>query len=118
MEEELGAPTDLEDFRRKAQLLNYVSHRAMFEGFNSRLWRPNTGRLMWMTHPSWPSLVWQLYGSDYSTYGAFYGVKKACEPLHVQLNLPGLETAVINNTTAPANLRDARLLSPRRYFQP
>jgi hypothetical protein len=107
MEETLGAPVSLEDFERKAQLMNYVSHRAMFEGFNSHLWNPNTGRLMWMTHPAWPSMVWQMYSSDYATYGAFYGIRKACEPLHVQLNLPGLEAAVINNTTDA--LRDLRL---------
>jgi hypothetical protein len=98
MEDELGAPASLEDFERKSQLLNYVSHRAMFEGFNANLWRPNSGRLMWMTHPAWPSMAWQMYSSDYTTYGAFYGIKKACEPLHVQFNLPGLETAVANIT--------------------
>jgi hypothetical protein len=113
MEEELGAPVSLEDFERKAQLMNYVSHRAMFEGFNSHLWNPNTGRLMWMTHPAWPSMVWQMYSSDYATYGSYYGIKKACEPLHVQLNLPNMTTAVINNTIRPAqNLRlSARVLS-------
>ena len=98
MEEELGPPVGLEDFERKAQLMNYVSHRAMFEGFNANLWNPNTGRLMWMTHPAWPSTAWQMYSSDYAADGAFYGVKKACEPVHVQLNLPGLETAVVNTT--------------------
>jgi len=51
-------------------------------------------------------MAWQMYSSDYGTYGAFYGIKKACEPVHVQLNLPGLETAVINNTLrALRNLR-------------
>ena len=98
LEEELGVASDLEDFERKAQLLNYVSHRAMFEGFNANLWEPNTGRLMWMTHPAWPSTAWQMYSSDYSADGAFYGIRKACEPVHVQLNLPGLEAAVINTT--------------------
>jgi beta-galactosidase/beta-glucuronidase len=105
LEDELGAPSDLQDFERKAQLLNYESHRAMFEGFNANLWSPNTGRLMWMSHPAWPSTEWQMYASDYSADGAYYGVKKACEPLHVQLNLPGLETAVVNTTRlARANL--------------
>jgi hypothetical protein len=99
MDDELGAPVSLEDFERKSQLLNYVSHRAMFEGFNANLWKPNTGRLMWMTHPAWPSMAWQMYSSDYTAYGAFYGIKKACESLHVQFNLPGLETAVVNTTT-------------------
>ena len=99
MDDELGPPVDLEDFERKSQLLNYVSHRAMFEGFNANLWKPNTGRLMWMTHPAWPSMAWQMYSSDYTTYGAFHGIRKACEPLHVQFNLPNLETAVVNTTT-------------------
>ncbi|HKG13516.1 MAG TPA: glycoside hydrolase family 2 TIM barrel-domain containing protein, partial [Pyrinomonadaceae bacterium] len=78
--EELGEPSSLEDFERKAQLLTYASHRAMFEGFNAHLWEPNAGRLMWMSHPAWPSMEWQMYSSDYSTHGAFFGVKKACEP--------------------------------------
>ncbi len=113
MDDELGAPDSLEDFDRKAQLMNYVSHRAMFEGFNAHLWKPNTGRLMWMSHPAWLSMAWQMYSADYNTYGAFFGIKKACEPVHVQLNLPGLETAVINNTAAALrNLRlQARVLS-------
>ncbi len=106
MDEQLGAPTSLEDFGRKAQLLNYVSHRAMFEGFNGHLWNPNSGRLMWMTHPAWPSMEWQMYSSDYGTYGAYFGIKKASEPLHVQIDLPDLETAVINNTAGGvSNLR-------------
>ena len=48
----------------------------------------NSGRLLWMTHPAWPSNTWQIYSSDYDTPAAYYAVKKACEPLHVQLDLP------------------------------
>ena len=104
--EELGAPTSLEDFERKSQLLTYASHRAMFEGFNAHLWEPNTGRLMWMSHPAWPSMEWQMYSSDYSTHGAFFGVKKACEPVHAQLDEPDASITVVNNTTRPLfNLR-------------
>jgi len=44
LEAQFGAATDLEDFERKAQMLNYVEHRAIFEGFNSHLWAPNSGR--------------------------------------------------------------------------
>jgi hypothetical protein len=108
MAEELGEPTSLEDFERKAQLLSYASHRAMFEGFNAHLWNPNTGRLMWMTHPAWPSMAWQMYSSDYSTHGAYFGVKKANSPVHVQLDEPDLGITVVNNTARP--LRDLRLL--------
>ncbi len=99
MDQQLGAPTSLEDFERKAQMFNYVNHRAMFEGFNAHLWAPNSGRLLWMSQPAWPSMSWQLFSHDYDTHGTFYGAKKACEPIHVQLNLPDLKTMVVNNTT-------------------
>jgi hypothetical protein len=97
----LGAATDLEDFERKAQLMNYVTYRAIFEGFQAQLWTLNSGRLLWMTHPAWPSNEWQIYDSDYDTPAAYYAVAKACEPLHAQLNLPDFRLAVVNVTRAP-----------------
>jgi hypothetical protein len=93
-----GAADSLEDFERKAQMMNYVTYRALFEGFNAGLWTRNSGRLLWMTHPSWPSNTWQIYSSDYDTHAAYYGVKKASEPLHVQMNLPDFRLVVVNTT--------------------
>lgn len=93
-----GAGTSLEDFERKAQMMNLETHKAMYEGFLGHLWTKNSGRLLWMTHPSWPSNAWQIYSSDYDTHAAYYGSKKATEPLHVQLNLPGNELVVLNTT--------------------
>jgi hypothetical protein len=98
LEQRFGAPTSLEDFERKGQLLNYETYRAIFEGFQAHLWDTNSGRLLWMTHPSWPSNSWQIYSSDYDTHAAYYGVKKACEPIHVQMNLPDFTLAVVNTT--------------------
>jgi hypothetical protein len=97
---EFGAPTSLEDFERKAQMLNYVDHRAIFEGMNAHLWAPNSGRMLWMTQPAWPSNTWQILTSDYDTQASFYGVKKACEPVHVQLDLSNYSVAVVNTTNA------------------
>lgn len=94
--DQYGAAASLEDFERKAQLMDYVSYRAIFEGFQAHLWTKNSGRLLWMTHPSWPSNTWQIYSSDYDTAAAYYAVKKACEPLHAQLNLPDFAPAVVN----------------------
>jgi len=99
---EFGAATSLEDFERKAQMLNYVNYRAIFEGFNANLWSKNSGRMLWMTHPSWPSTMWQIYSSDYDTQASFYGVKKACEPVHIQLDLSNHNIDVVNTTTAAA----------------
>jgi len=93
-----GPATDLGDFVRKAQMLQYENHRAAFEGLNACLWQPGTGRLLWMTQPAWPSTVWQIFSSDYDTAGAYYGVKRACEPIHVQMNLPDFKLVAVNNT--------------------
>jgi hypothetical protein len=100
MNEQLGPPSSLADFDRKAQLLNYVDHRAVFEGFNAHLWSPNSGRMLWMTQPAWPSMEWQIFSHDYDTHAAYYGAKIAGEPIHIQLNLPDHTIAVINNTTS------------------
>ena len=106
LEEQFGAATNLEDFERKAQMMNYVDHRAIFEGFNAHLWTPNSGRMLWMTQPAWPSTMWQILSSDYDTQASYYAVKKASESVHVQLNLPDLKTAVVNNTSQPlSNLK-------------
>jgi uncharacterized protein (DUF1778 family) len=99
---QFGAPTSLEDFERKAQMMNYVDYRAVFEGFFAHLWTENSGRLLWMTHPAWPSNHWQMYTSDYDTHASYYGVKKAAETLHAQMNLPDFALAVVNTTREDA----------------
>ena len=103
VEKQFGAATGLADFERKAQMINYVNHRAIFEGMNAHLWDPNSGRMLWMTQPAWPSTNWQILSADYDTQASFYGTKKGCEPVHVQMNLPGMEAAVVNNTAGAMN---------------
>ena len=98
LDEEFGAASDLKDFERKAQMLSYVDHRAIFEGFNEHLFQPNSGRMLWMTQPAWPSNMWQILSSDYDTQASFYAVKKACEPLHVQLDLTNYMVTAVNTT--------------------
>ncbi len=98
---EFGAPTGLEDFERKAQMLNYVDHRAIFEGMNAHLWAPNSGRMLWMTQPAWPSNMWEILSSDYDTQASFYGTMKACEPQHIQLDLATHDVELVNTTNTP-----------------
>ena len=93
-----GEGTSLEDFERKAQMMNYETYRAIFEGLQAHMWTKNSGRFLWMTHPAWPSNHWQIYSSDYDTHAAYYGVKKAVEPVHVQMNLPDYSVTVVNST--------------------
>ena len=106
-----GEAANLADFERKAQMLNYGSYRAIFEGLNAHLWTQNSGRLLWMSHPAWPSTTWQIYSHDYDTHAAYYGVKEASEPVHVQMNLPDHDVVVVNDTTTalPGVAVDMRL---------
>jgi hypothetical protein len=105
----LGEATSLEDFENKAQLLNYEAHRAIFEGMNAGLFTRHSGRLLWMTHPAWPSTTWQIYSHDYDTHAAFFGTKKGSEPVHVQVNLPDRALAVVNSLAAPISAARLRV---------
>jgi len=82
MKNRLGWPENLAEYERKAQLLNYEGVRAMFEAFVAR--RPRaTGVIHWMFNSAWPKLWWQLFDYYLLPTGAFYGAKKACQPLHL-----------------------------------
>jgi len=95
-----GEPRDLEDACRKAQMLNYETCRAIYEGFNSRMWNDCSGVIVWMSHPSWPSLVWQFYSWDYDPNGSLFGAQKGAEPIHIQMSVPDCKIAVINHRSA------------------
>lgn len=109
-----GKAESLDDFCRKVQLINYDSHRAMLEGWNSRMWNSTSGVLLWMSHPAWPSLEWQTYTWDFETHGSFYGCRKACEPLHVQANPHDGQVLVVNTTRS--DYRRARVVVSRYTF--
>ena len=95
-----GAMTNLADFTRKAQMANYEAHRALFEGRLAKMFNPVTGVIMWMSNPSQPSFVWQIYSHDLDTHSSFYAVKKACEPIHIMMNQTTSHLMLINNTAA------------------
>lgn len=93
-----GEAQSLDDFARQAQMVTYDTWRAMIEGVNSRMWDNTTGLILWMSHPSWPSMTWQTHTYDFETPGSYFGVKKAQEPLHVQMNQPDNQIVILNNT--------------------
>ena len=96
MDTQFGAPTGFEDFVRKAQMLDYAGHRAIFEGMAAHLWQPSSGRMIWMTQPAWPSTMWNFLSWDYDTQSSFYATQKALEPVHAQLNLNDKSVDLIN----------------------
>jgi len=98
MDMKFGESDSVDEFCRKSQVYNYDSFRSMFEGFNSRMWNNTSGILLWMSHPAWPSLLWQTYSFDYETPAAYFGAKKACEPVHAQYNPLSRQVQIVNNT--------------------
>jgi beta-galactosidase/beta-glucuronidase len=96
-----GKVANLADFVRKAQLANYEAYRAMYEGRNAQLFKPCTGVITWMSNPAQPSFVWQLYHHDLEPNASLFAARKACEPVHIQLNEKTGEVEVINNLPAP-----------------
>ncbi|GAA3801851.1 discoidin domain-containing protein [Streptomyces chiangmaiensis] len=98
VEDRLGTATDLDDFARKAQFVNYENARAMFEAWNANLWDNASGLMLWMSHPAWHSTVWQTYDYDFDVNGTYYGARTACEPLHVQADPLKWEVRAVNHT--------------------
>lgn len=96
-----GEPTDLDDLCRKAQMLNYETIRAIYEGFNSRMWNDCSGVVVWMSQPSWPSLLWNFYSWDHDPNACLFGAQKGAEPVHVQMSVPECKVDVINHLADP-----------------
>ncbi len=93
-----GAPEGIEDYCRKAQLVNLVSNKAMYEGWLDHMWNDASGIMAWMGQSAYPSMVWQTYDYYYDLTGVYWGTRSACEPLHIMWN-PATDAVKIANTT-------------------
>ena len=95
-----GSPKSLADYVAKSQLENYDNVRAQFEAHNARMdaVRPSTGVIYWMLNNAWPSLHWHLYDYFLNPAGAYFGAKKANEPVHIQYSYDTREIMLINHT--------------------
>ncbi len=91
-----GKPDDIVDFAKTAQVLAYECWRSLYEAHN-RNFPSATGIIAWKMNSPWPRLIWQLYDYFLNPTGGFYGVKKACEPLHVQYSYDDHSIWVINS---------------------
>ncbi|WP_405057312.1 carbohydrate-binding protein [Kribbella sp. NBC_01505] len=101
-----GAPANLNDYVKKAQLAAYENVRAEFESHNRNFTdssNPSTGLIYWMLNSGWTSLHWQLFDAYLDQNGAYYGAKKANEPLHIQYSYDTKSVAVVNQNHATAS---------------
>ncbi len=80
-----GPWSSLSRYVEEAQAQGYEDARAQFEAFidhanNKPL--PSTGTIYWQMNKGWPSLLWNLYGSDGDQAGSYFGTQEANRPLH------------------------------------
>lgn len=100
-----GTPNGLTDYVRKAQLAQYEAVRAQFEAYGRNATdasKPSTRVIHWMFNSGWTSLHWQLTDRFLDQGGAYFGAKKAGEPLHIQYSYDDRSVVVVNNRHAPA----------------
>jgi hypothetical protein len=60
IENNYGKSDNLDNFVKRAQMLNYDCYRAMFEAWNAQLFKPASGVMLWMTHPAQHSMVCEV----------------------------------------------------------
>jgi hypothetical protein len=96
-----GAPSGIEDFCRKAQMVNMEVFKAIYEAWNDKLWDNCTGVMIWMSDPCWPSLTWNTYDYYMEPTAAYFAIKKACEPIHIQWNMASNNVKMVNCTLKP-----------------
>jgi len=100
-----GRVDNAADWVRLAQFLNYDGYRAIFEAQS----RNRMGILLWMSHPCWPSFVWQTYDYYFDPTAGYFGSKKGSEPLHIQWNSATDMIEVVNYSAGNAPGLTARV---------
>ncbi len=101
--ERWGESQSLEEFCEKAQMINIEDMKGMYEAWNDKMWNDAAGMLIWMSHPAYPSFVWQTYDYYYDPSGAYWGAKKGCEHTHIQWNSSNNSVKAVNTTGKELN---------------
>ena len=97
MQKRYGKIEDAKQFVNTGMILNYESARGMYEAYGRNKFDA-LGITTWKYDAAWPAaLTWQYVDWYLNVGGAYYGAKKACEPLHVQYAYDDESVYVINN---------------------
>ena len=99
-----GGFDGLNDFVRKAHAVDYDGTRAMFEAFRVRVPK-TTGIVQWMLNSAWPSLYWQQYDWYGVPTAAYYGTKKACEPVQLLFDYATRKVYAVNESADARELK-------------
>lgn len=103
-----GAPTSLDDYLLKAQIMDYEATRSQFEAFSAH-WsaarRPSTGAIYWMLNNAWPSLHWNQFDYYLHPGGSYFGTKVGSRMEHVSYDYVEKKVWLINHSTQTAGAR-------------
>ncbi len=100
MADRYGTPTGMKDFSDKMQLINADGYRGIFEAAGHKL-NETGGVMLWKLNAAFPSVMWQVYDWYLEPNAGYYFMQRACEPVHIQLNLDDSMIAVVNRTYQP-----------------
>jgi exo-1,4-beta-D-glucosaminidase len=95
-----GPSNSAEEYSMKSQVQAYEGHRAMMEAYGRNKYT-STGVIQWMLNNAWPGMIWHMYDWYLRPGGSYFGVKKACEPLHVQYSYDDRSVVVVNSYYQP-----------------
>lgn len=93
-----GAPETVAEYCWKGHVAAADQHRSFFEAPAHRLWTLTSGATQWKLNSCEPSVQWQLYDWYLKPMPSWHYARKACEPLHVQLDR-------LDRTVGATNLR-------------
>lgn len=95
-----GPSKNVDEYAEKAQISGYEAYRAMYEAFGRNKYEA-TGVIGWMLNSAWPSLHYHIYDYYLRQGGAYFGTRKANEPLHVQYSYDDRSIVVVNSYYKP-----------------
>ena len=99
-----GSWSSLSQYVELAQAQDYENTRAQFEAFIDHSTSkpvPSTGTIYWQLNKGWPSLLWNLYGSDGDQAGSYFGSQEANRALHALYALDNGTVTLDNLSGAP-----------------
>jgi exo-1,4-beta-D-glucosaminidase len=102
----MASPAGVADYLSMAEVLGAESVRAIVEAANKN--RPrNNGTLFWMANAAWVDLWFQLYDWHLQPTAAYFRLKSAARPLHVQY-APDDHTLQVSSTLDEAKVVKVR----------
>ena len=105
IEKSYGEADNVADWVALAQFVNYDGYRAMFEAQSKN----RMGLLIWMSHPAGRRSCGRPTTTISNPAPAYFGAKKASEPLHIQWNPVTDKVEVVNYSGGDARGLTARV---------